>query len=560
MLCTSLLTIAAALPQGGQGSSSAPVVINEFVYDDSGTDEFEFVELYNRSTTPVDLSNWSLVGDDSNGVNFTETFPAGTILNPGDYLVIGDGPNVPNVDIIRASSFLQNSNESITIFDASQNIVDTLIYESNKGVFNTTLAEGEGIWCNFTCIEGNESSLSRLRDGYDTDNNGHDFRLQPWTPGTSNDLPYTSTVVEVFDAYTNGSSVPGWGSSWFNPLAVDPSVVDTNNPNAIPSSPQGGNVGVLWDPAGGGDHGMLLADPGRSSSFEAYVYIPSAVTPVGEQEMWTVGFGTSGTYYNLPDPTTALGFTANGNTGIGWTFVRDELGANIYLIDHNDGGVGGNAITDATVIGTIAITAGVNDGWQRLRLEVASGVVIANFGGTYGVSDGTVFTGAIADVDRGLYVSYREALTALSDARPLTWDLMTYTTQGSARATAYGVGCDNLSLTTSGSPTLGNAAFSLDVNNVGAIPIAFVAFGSAATNPGLDLTGIGMPGCFGYTSLDLGLYPTGPSIGGTSSMALPIPNSVTFIGSQFAAQGVGFTPVNSLGLSASNGIQLFLGL
>ena len=91
-------------------------------------------------------------------------------------------------------------------------------------------------------------------------------------------------------------------------------MVDANNPTAIPTSPQGGNVGVLWDPAGGGDHGMLLADPGRSGSFEAYVYISSAVTPVAEQEMWTVGFGTSGTYYNFPDPTTALGFTANGNT------------------------------------------------------------------------------------------------------------------------------------------------------------------------------------------------------------------------------------------------------
>ena len=92
MLCTSLFTLAAALPQGGQGSSAAPVVINEFVYDDSGADEFEFVEIYNRSSTPVDLSNWTLVGDDSNGVNFTETFPAGTILNPGDFLVVGDGP------------------------------------------------------------------------------------------------------------------------------------------------------------------------------------------------------------------------------------------------------------------------------------------------------------------------------------------------------------------------------------------------------------------------------------------------------------------------------------
>ena len=68
---------------------------------------------------------------------------------------------MPNVDIIRSSGFLQNSNESITIFDASQVIVDTLIYEANKGVFNTTLAEGKRIWGNFTCIEGNESSWSR---------------------------------------------------------------------------------------------------------------------------------------------------------------------------------------------------------------------------------------------------------------------------------------------------------------------------------------------------------------------------------------------------------------
>ena len=51
----------------------------------------EETKAADRSSTPVDLSNWTLVGDDSNGVNFTETFPAGTILNPGDFLVVGDG-------------------------------------------------------------------------------------------------------------------------------------------------------------------------------------------------------------------------------------------------------------------------------------------------------------------------------------------------------------------------------------------------------------------------------------------------------------------------------------
>jgi hypothetical protein len=559
MLSTTLLNVLAFLPQGGQGASTAPVVINEFSYDDSSGDDFEFVELYNRSAAPVDLSNWSLVGDDSNGVNFTEVLPAGTILNPGDYLVIGDA-NVPNVDIVRASGFLQNSDESITLFDDSQNIIDTLIYESNKSVFNATLVEGEGLWGNFTLVEGNETTWSRFRDGFDSNDNGNDFRLQPWSPGTSNNLPYQPQVVEAFDGLTVGADVPGWGSSFVNPRVIDPTLIDGNNPNAIPVSPQGANAGILWDPSGGGDHGMLIADPGKNGSFEAYVYIASAQLPVTELEMWSVGFGTSGTYYNFPDPTAALGFTANGNTGVTWTFVRDEFGANIYLIDHNNGGLGGNAISNATVIGTVAIASGVNDGWQRLRLEINGGNVTARFGGTYGVADGTVFTTTVDDIDRGLYASYREGLTVNADARPFTWDLMTFTSEGSARATAYGVGCDNLTLTTTGAPTIGNNTFSLEVNNVGAVPIALVGFGTTAVNPGLDLTAVGMAGCFGYTSLDIGLFQTSPVVAGTGSLPLPIPNSATFIGSTFSAQGVAFSPTTSLGLSSSNGIDMFFGL
>ena len=94
MLSTILLNTMALLPQGGQGTSTAPVVINEFSYDDSGSDDFEYIELYNRTGAAIDISGWSLVGDDANGVNFTEVLPAGTILANCDYLVIGDA-NVP---------------------------------------------------------------------------------------------------------------------------------------------------------------------------------------------------------------------------------------------------------------------------------------------------------------------------------------------------------------------------------------------------------------------------------------------------------------------------------
>ncbi|MCK5941859.1 MAG: hypothetical protein KAI24_07835, partial [Planctomycetes bacterium] len=73
-------------------------------------------------------------------------------------------------------------------------------------------------------------------------------------------------------------------------------------------------------------------------------------------------------------------------------------------------------------------------------------------------------------------------------------------------------------------------------------------------------TAIGMAGCFGYTSLDIGLFPTGAVASGTGSMALPIPTGTAFIGSQFATQGVSFSGATSLGLAGSNGMQLFLGL
>ena len=59
------------------------VVINEFSYDDSSTDDAEFVELYNASGVAVDISGWQLrasntVGPpDDNNADYTIPGPAG---------------------------------------------------------------------------------------------------------------------------------------------------------------------------------------------------------------------------------------------------------------------------------------------------------------------------------------------------------------------------------------------------------------------------------------------------------------------------------------------------
>ncbi|MEN8865511.1 MAG: lamin tail domain-containing protein, partial [Akkermansiaceae bacterium] len=63
------------------------VVINEIHYDPANeTSAEEFIELYNPGANVVDLSNWEL----TDAVQFT--FPAGTTLGAGAYLVIAEDP------------------------------------------------------------------------------------------------------------------------------------------------------------------------------------------------------------------------------------------------------------------------------------------------------------------------------------------------------------------------------------------------------------------------------------------------------------------------------------
>ena len=59
----------------------AAVVINEVVYDDGGTDDREYVELFNTGPGAVDISGWTVGGQDATGANTSTAIPAATMLN-----------------------------------------------------------------------------------------------------------------------------------------------------------------------------------------------------------------------------------------------------------------------------------------------------------------------------------------------------------------------------------------------------------------------------------------------------------------------------------------------
>ena len=61
------------------------IVINEIMYHPiSGDDNDEYVELYNRGSSPVNVVEWRLV----DGINFV--IPLNTVIQPGGYLVIAE--------------------------------------------------------------------------------------------------------------------------------------------------------------------------------------------------------------------------------------------------------------------------------------------------------------------------------------------------------------------------------------------------------------------------------------------------------------------------------------
>jgi len=89
-------------------------------------------------------------------------------------------------------------------------------------------------------------------------------------------------------------------------------------------------------------------------------------------------------------------------------------------------------------------------------------------------------------------------------------------------------------------------------------PGAFFFFGSGAVNPGVDLGGVGAPGCFAYTTADLGaVLELGA---GPLTTSLAIPNNAALVGAELTVQATAATPLNAFGVATSNGVTGTLGL
>lgn len=423
------------------------VVINEFSYDDEGTDDFEFVELFNPTAAPIDISSWVLSGRDPTGPNLSATIPAATILAPGAYYVVGNTA-VTNVNQIVAANFFENDNETVELRDPAGALIDAALYEANLGtVFAPAdvLAQiGKGVWGNQTMQQGavvtasdpTLISWSRIRNGVDTNNNGRDFISRPRTPGANNT---TGSVITQFtpidvDALSPGTQVSGLTGSFRNPRVINPGDTSTLvgtlvlNPNVIPPSPQGGNAIIAWDPSGGGNTSVSNDWFNGNSFFDIFVYLDTSDIIIPGAESTSYGIGSTDTFNNFPDPdANLLGDvkTAAGHTGLAWIFNKNNAGNNkkLFLVDALDGGDSSPGVlfpNDWNIIATVDMSQ-VLSAWHRLSIayDAATGAVTAMF-------DGQAFNFNTATGLAGeFYTGYRESLAGVPNTlRPPTFDII----------------------------------------------------------------------------------------------------------------------------------------
>jgi hypothetical protein len=174
--------------------AEAFVFINEFFADpasglagdangdgvrDSSDDEF--VELFNSSTNAVDISSWSI----SDASLKRHVFTAGSIINPNStFVVFGGGQpkltKAPWQIASQGSLNLNNTADTITLYDVNGKIIDTVTYgaEADKDQSIVRSPEGtEGAWVKHTTLPNANGQL--FSPGYLVNDVQHDQSTVP---------------------------------------------------------------------------------------------------------------------------------------------------------------------------------------------------------------------------------------------------------------------------------------------------------------------------------------------------------------------------------------------
>ena len=192
-------------------SANAAIVINEFDYDRPGTDNAEFIELFNSGANSA-LDNFSIqLINGNSGTKYRTIDLAGFNIAANNYFVVcGNTSLVANCDYSFTTTdgwFQNGAPDALALFE-NENIIDSVSYEGLLSTFT------EGDVLDITDNNATPLSIARLMDGIDSNNNLHDFQASCLSPGSANSAGISQFSSEGSCTFAAPSAVPVPAAMW----------------------------------------------------------------------------------------------------------------------------------------------------------------------------------------------------------------------------------------------------------------------------------------------------------------------------------------------------------
>ncbi|MBL6445589.1 T9SS type A sorting domain-containing protein [Fulvivirga sp. 29W222] len=198
-------TYNAALPTPGAANTNLTepltIVINEIDVDTPGSDEAEFIELYDGGVGNSSLGGLVVVFYNGNGdASYNAIDLDGYSTNAEGYFVLGNA-GVTNVDLIFSNNGLQNGADAIALYQAdatdfpsgtlvhTANLIDAVVYDTNDSddaELLVLLNAGEPQLNEDAAGNKDNESLQRVPNGSGGARNTSSFATQAPTPGAEN--------------------------------------------------------------------------------------------------------------------------------------------------------------------------------------------------------------------------------------------------------------------------------------------------------------------------------------------------------------------------------------
>ena len=207
-------------------SSTSNIIINEIDVDTPGTDNAEFIELYDGGVGNTSLDGYVIVlYNGSDNQSYGAYNLDGFSTNANGYFVFGNSA-VSNVDLILENNTLQNGADAIALYQGNaadfpndtviktENLIDAVVYETSDPDDTELLAllnSGQPQVDENDSGDKDNQSLQRITNGSGGARNTNTFKVATPTPGAENVLG-SDTVTGGNDTVTGGNDTVTGGN------------------------------------------------------------------------------------------------------------------------------------------------------------------------------------------------------------------------------------------------------------------------------------------------------------------------------------------------------------